>query len=517
MTVEKGFDPRDFVLFAFGGAGPVHAGVFARELGVQKVIVPQRKTASTWCAFGAAAADVLHIYEQVEIMRHAVRCRRASTGCSRSSRTQAPRRRWRRTASRRRASSFEFSLDMRHRGQINEVEVMLPESTTEGRLRRAAAAALLRPLRAALRARLVLPRARLEIVTLRLRATAPTPRPKLTKARTLTAAIPKAAQARHPPDLLGGAEAHAQDADLRRRSGCGPGNRIKGPASSRRRRPPSSCRRGGRCASMPSATSRSCSSEAAMPKLSEMKGVTFDGVPNGYVPPKKLVDLAEAQAPHAKAKKEHRPGHLRGRAPRAVERERGARRDHPAPLRLAGGDVRARPQPVDPHRGRRVRLLRAVHAVHVRRHRHAGEVDAREPQRQPGHPRRRHVPRQRPVGRRRAPDGRDAASARCSGRASCSAGSPTACTSTTSAASRPARFCPLGARTPSTRASCIPPVKIVENNEIRRDIEEVVSAQPRASPTRWRSTSARSSPATSPRATGSLRSSSATARRPSRA
>ncbi|MBW8905008.1 MAG: hypothetical protein JF611_04940, partial [Betaproteobacteria bacterium] len=54
VTVEKGFDPRDFVLFAFGGAGPAHAGVFARELGIKKVIIPQRKAASTWCAFGAA-------------------------------------------------------------------------------------------------------------------------------------------------------------------------------------------------------------------------------------------------------------------------------------------------------------------------------------------------------------------------------------------------------------------------------------------------------------------------------
>src|SRR5215469_10063156 len=45
-TVEKGFDPRDFVLFAFGGAGPTHAGVFAYELGVQKVIVPQKEIAS---------------------------------------------------------------------------------------------------------------------------------------------------------------------------------------------------------------------------------------------------------------------------------------------------------------------------------------------------------------------------------------------------------------------------------------------------------------------------------------
>src|SRR6266851_8708473 len=68
VTVEKGFDPRDFVLFAFGGAGPAHAGVFARELGVKKVVVPQRKAASTWCAFGAAAADVLHIFEHTEIM-----------------------------------------------------------------------------------------------------------------------------------------------------------------------------------------------------------------------------------------------------------------------------------------------------------------------------------------------------------------------------------------------------------------------------------------------------------------
>ncbi|MGE5640981.1 MAG: hydantoinase/oxoprolinase family protein, partial [Clostridia bacterium] len=48
VTVEKGFDPREFVLFAFGGAGPAHAAVFARELGVKKVIVPQRKAASTW-------------------------------------------------------------------------------------------------------------------------------------------------------------------------------------------------------------------------------------------------------------------------------------------------------------------------------------------------------------------------------------------------------------------------------------------------------------------------------------
>src|SRR5207237_4740857 len=123
VTVEKGFDPRDFVLFAFGGAGPAHAGVFARELGIRKVIVPQRKAASTWCAFGAAAADVLHIFEHTEIMPTPVPAKRINdqldaletraTQLMKSEGIEAKRQR------------FEFSLDVRHKGQINEVEITL--------------------------------------------------------------------------------------------------------------------------------------------------------------------------------------------------------------------------------------------------------------------------------------------------------------------------------------------------------------------------------------------------------
>lgn len=39
-TVEKGHDPRNFVLFAFGGAAPVHASRYAAELGVRPVVIP---------------------------------------------------------------------------------------------------------------------------------------------------------------------------------------------------------------------------------------------------------------------------------------------------------------------------------------------------------------------------------------------------------------------------------------------------------------------------------------------
>lgn len=58
VTVEKGLDPREYVLFAYGGAASMHAAEFARELQVQKVVVPM--TASVHGAFGAVSSDVVH-------------------------------------------------------------------------------------------------------------------------------------------------------------------------------------------------------------------------------------------------------------------------------------------------------------------------------------------------------------------------------------------------------------------------------------------------------------------------
>ena len=42
VSISLGADPRDFSLFAFGGAGPLHASALARELGVPSVLVPAR-------------------------------------------------------------------------------------------------------------------------------------------------------------------------------------------------------------------------------------------------------------------------------------------------------------------------------------------------------------------------------------------------------------------------------------------------------------------------------------------
>ena len=50
QTLERGRDPRDFVLYSYGGAGPLHAFGYAAEIGVRKVLIPLGNGASTLSA-----------------------------------------------------------------------------------------------------------------------------------------------------------------------------------------------------------------------------------------------------------------------------------------------------------------------------------------------------------------------------------------------------------------------------------------------------------------------------------
>ena len=58
VTVERGYDPRDFAYLAFGGAGPVHAVELARELQMPTVVLPPMP--GLFSAFGMLVADMLH-------------------------------------------------------------------------------------------------------------------------------------------------------------------------------------------------------------------------------------------------------------------------------------------------------------------------------------------------------------------------------------------------------------------------------------------------------------------------
>lgn len=68
-TINKGYDPRKFTLYAYGGAGPLHMPSVGRQLDVDTIVVPNGDLASVWSAVGISSSDVLHRNEITNIMR----------------------------------------------------------------------------------------------------------------------------------------------------------------------------------------------------------------------------------------------------------------------------------------------------------------------------------------------------------------------------------------------------------------------------------------------------------------
>lgn len=62
VSIERGFDPRDFALVAYGGAGPLHAVEIAREIGIPTVVVPFLPGLT--CAYGCLLGEIRHDYAQ---------------------------------------------------------------------------------------------------------------------------------------------------------------------------------------------------------------------------------------------------------------------------------------------------------------------------------------------------------------------------------------------------------------------------------------------------------------------
>ena len=58
ISLQRGYDPREFALVVFGGAGPLHGAALAKELGVPTVLVPPRP--GTWSALGCLMVDIRH-------------------------------------------------------------------------------------------------------------------------------------------------------------------------------------------------------------------------------------------------------------------------------------------------------------------------------------------------------------------------------------------------------------------------------------------------------------------------
>lgn len=62
VSVERGYDPREFAMICFGGAGPVHAVRLAQELNIPRLVIPEGP--GVICALGLLMADFRHDYSQ---------------------------------------------------------------------------------------------------------------------------------------------------------------------------------------------------------------------------------------------------------------------------------------------------------------------------------------------------------------------------------------------------------------------------------------------------------------------
>lgn len=67
ISIDRGRDPRDFVLFAYGGAGPLHTAYLARDLGISKIYVPS--FATVFSAMGMLTGGILHSAERTCLLR----------------------------------------------------------------------------------------------------------------------------------------------------------------------------------------------------------------------------------------------------------------------------------------------------------------------------------------------------------------------------------------------------------------------------------------------------------------
>ncbi|AZO95910.1 hydantoinase/oxoprolinase family protein [Halocella sp. SP3-1] len=66
ISVERGYDPREFALVSFGGAGSLHACAVAKELGIKEIIIPF--SPGIFCSIGLLVADIKYDYVKSKIM-----------------------------------------------------------------------------------------------------------------------------------------------------------------------------------------------------------------------------------------------------------------------------------------------------------------------------------------------------------------------------------------------------------------------------------------------------------------
>lgn len=177
LTLEQGLDPRDFAVYAFGGAAGLHASGYTRALGAARYVVPRGNLASGFSALGVVDSDVLHIYEHAELLRapfDAARMNQILEGLEERGRKQLAAEGISPDATRlERSAGMKFSL------QIHEVETPVAGGVLDERAARAQVDTFVARYEEIYGAGSAFPGAGCEIGVLRVRARGRSPVPEL--------------------------------------------------------------------------------------------------------------------------------------------------------------------------------------------------------------------------------------------------------------------------------------------------------------------------------------------------
>jgi N-methylhydantoinase A len=123
ISIQRGHDPRDFTLIAFGGAGPMHALALAEDIGIPRVLVPRHP--GNFSALGLLASDLKH--DDVRTRVGPLRERLSVLGDLFADMESAARRQLELEGFAEPRQRLQRSLDLRYRGQAFELNVGIGE------------------------------------------------------------------------------------------------------------------------------------------------------------------------------------------------------------------------------------------------------------------------------------------------------------------------------------------------------------------------------------------------------
>ncbi|HZS03199.1 MAG TPA: hydantoinase/oxoprolinase family protein [Chloroflexota bacterium] len=125
VTIRRGLDPRDFVLVAYGGGGPLHAAAIARELAIPTVVIPP--TPGNFSALGMLLMDLRRDYAQAILLPLDADALGAMEAACQDLQAEGARAVAAEEGGQVERVVFQRFADMRYRGQQHTVKVPLPD------------------------------------------------------------------------------------------------------------------------------------------------------------------------------------------------------------------------------------------------------------------------------------------------------------------------------------------------------------------------------------------------------